>query len=231
MSNFLFTGASLQNGRSSNMDSLLIKQRSIDNSDAILAVVCDGVGSLEDGGLAAGMAVHLLNDWFDSIESTARIGIKMRDYVLDVNAKIIAQAKENKKNTATTLTALLLLDSTYFITHVGDSRAYSYCNINEELLQITTDDVSEAGKLTSVIGRVLNILPQYYEGSIAGKTFLICSDGLIKRMDVEYLSTEIKLRTKTKKDMKIITKTLPQYVIGRGERDNISFALLRSVLQ
>ena len=64
---YLYDGMSLQNKRKSNMDSLLLKERRIDGQNVYLAVVCDGVGSLENGGFAAATAVRLLSDWFDSV--------------------------------------------------------------------------------------------------------------------------------------------------------------------
>ena len=72
---FYYDGMSIQNRRSSNMDSLLLKERNINDKSAYLAVVCDGVGSLKDGGFAAAMAVEKLEEWFDTVEDTGRLGI------------------------------------------------------------------------------------------------------------------------------------------------------------
>jgi serine/threonine protein phosphatase PrpC len=220
---YLFNGASIQNKRSSNMDSLLLKSNRIDEKDALLAVVCDGVGSLKDGAYASGTAVRLLNDWFSSASAADRIGIRMRDCVLAINKTIASESGSKNMDTASTLSALLLVESKYYIVHIGDSRIYSCAQ--KTLTKLTNDDVSETGKLTGCIGRSENIYLQYSEGDAAGKVFLLCSDGLYKRMDDGFMISKIELWNK--KSLKDPIDSLPQYVIERGEHDNISLALVK----
>ena len=221
--NYLFNGVSLQNGRNMNMDSLLLKCGKIETKDALLAVICDGVGSLADGAFASGTAVRLLSKWFDGIATTQRIGLKLRDAILDINATIVTEAKQNKMDTASTLSALLLLDHEYFFVHIGDSRIY--CCENGAVSVLTSDDVSESGKLTAYIGRKEEIFLQYAEGEATGKTFLVCSDGLYKRMDMGFLTSKIK--SLNKRTLKELIEDLPKSVIERGEQDNISLALVK----
>lgn len=49
----VYDGISLTNGRAVNMDSLLLKSRTVAGTEVCLAAVCDGVGSLADGALSA----------------------------------------------------------------------------------------------------------------------------------------------------------------------------------
>jgi serine/threonine protein phosphatase PrpC len=205
------------------MDSLLLKSRNINKSNALLAVVCDGVGSLADGDFASGTAVRRLGEWFDSVSTTEQIGLRMRDVVLEINAHVISEARQRNLETASTLSALLLVERGYYIAHIGDSRIY--CCENGTLAVLTSDDVSETGKLTAYLGRNDNIFLQYSEGSATGKTFLVCSDGLIKKMDMDFLTA--KMKALNKKSLKATIKTLPSYVIERGEKDNISLALVK----
>lgn len=220
---FIYDGICLQNKRSSNMDSLLLKSRMIGNTPALLAVVCDGVGSMTDGSFASGAAVNTLGKWFDSRVDIERIGLKMRDAVLEINAAIIAKAVEKEIKTASTLSALLLLNDTYHIVHVGDSRIYAHDGVT--LTPLTSDDVSETGKLCACIGRSEQITLQYAEGAAWKKTFLICTDGLYKRMDPLLLAANVRIDNHhmAKESVKILT----QYVIAQGEQDNITIALLR----
>ena len=60
---------SLRNGRPVNMDCLLAKPLPSAGRGVWLAVVCDGVGSLREGGLSAGMAVDQLERWADGLLS------------------------------------------------------------------------------------------------------------------------------------------------------------------
>ena len=205
------------------MDSLLLKNGLINKENAILAVVCDGVGSLADGYLASGMAARMLSDWFAGVSTTEQIGLRMRDAVRAINSYIVSKAKQNDKETASTLSALLLIENNYYIVHIGDSRIYS-CE-DGVLTTLTSDDVSETGKLTACIGRNEEIFLQYYEGSATGKTFFVCSDGLYKRMDVDFLTA--KLKTWSRKSLNEPIETLPQFVIERGEQDNISLAIVK----
>lgn len=220
---YLFNGVSLQNGRQTNMDSLLLKSRDVDGKSALLAVVCDGVGSLADGAFASGTAAAMLREWFDKLETTGRIGLIMRDTVLNINSYIAAEAEKNGLNTASTLSALLLVESDYYIVHIGDSRVYSFSGGG--LVTHTSDDVSESGKLTGYIGKEDEIFLQYSEGAAAGKTFLLCSDGLYKRMDESFMASMMK--TWDKRTMKETMKALTDHVIKCGEQDNITLAIVK----
>jgi serine/threonine protein phosphatase PrpC len=191
----------------------------------MLAVVCDGVGSLSDGAFASGTAVRMLGDWFSGGELSAEgAGLLMRDAVLDINSRIIAEAEQNNFNTASTLSALLFLENKYYTVHTGDSRIYCYEIESRSLTLLTGDDVSQSGRLASYIGRA-DLSPQYSEGSASGRIFLVCSDGLYKRMDPDYMAEKMKSwgRRPSKKPLKV----LPGYVKALGEHDNISFALIK----
>jgi len=222
---YLCNGVSLQNGRQSNMDSLLLKSRHIAGRSAALAVVCDGVGSLADGAFASGTAAVMLSEWFDKLAAVERIGLIMRDTVLEINSRIVMQAGKNNLDTASTLSAILLVENDYFIVHIGDSRIYSCAD--GELSMHTGDDVSQSGKLLGYIGKHNEIFLQYSEGTAAGKVFLICSDGLYKRMDESFMS--MKMKNLSKRSIKEAIESLPQYVIRRGEQDNITLAIIKII--
>jgi serine/threonine protein phosphatase PrpC len=205
------------------MDSVLLKCGKIDQYNALLAVVCDGVGSLSNGGYASGVAVKLLSEWFDQVITIDRIGLEMRDAILRINTAIVSEARRDNIDTASTLSALLLIEDNYYIVHIGDSRVY--CYENETLSILTNDDVSETGKLTAYIGRTEEIFPQYLESTAVDKAFLVCSDGLYKGMDTDFLKA--KMSFTNKRLLKEALDVLPQFVIERGEQDNISLALVK----
>ena len=220
---YIFNGVCLQNGRQSNMDSLLLKRGSINELPALLAVVCDGVGSLVDGMFASATAARMLGEWFSEADSAERIGLRMRDAVLKINSHILSESKKNNLRTASTLSALLLVEGGYFAVHIGDSRIYCYDSNNLTIL--TKDDISETGKLTACIGQEENIYLQYYEGTAAGNVFLICSDGLYKRMDDGFLAAS--MASWGRRSLAEPIDALAQYAIGRGELDNISVAMAK----
>ena len=222
--NYVYNGISLQNKRQSNMDSLLLKCREDKGRTALLAVICDGVGSLADGSVASGMAVKLLNEWFNSIAlDDDHIGLRMRNEALKINAKIVLRAEKEGLNTATTLTALMVAEGNYFIVHAGDTRVY--CCEEGKLTVLTKDDISDSGKLTECIGYGTDLFLQYYEGSARGKVFLVCSDGLYKRADTGALL--LKIASWNKKPQAEPIEALARHVIECGEQDNITAALIR----
>jgi protein phosphatase len=220
---FLYAGVSIKNMRPTNMDCILLDSGHLEDKKVLLSAVCDGVGSLADGAYASGMAIRLMSGWFNSISSVNRIGLVFRDAVLEINNHIVIESRRNNLETASTLSALLLVEDRFYIVHIGDSRIYSY--ENETLSILTNDDVSESGKLTACIGKSDGIFLQYSEGLATGKTFLVCSDGLYKRIDNSYMMAA--LRSWDKKSVDEPLGAMTQYVVNRGETDNISVALVR----
>lgn len=61
------------------MDSLLLKERSVNGQSICLAVICDGVGSTQDGAFASAEAIKMIGDWFDHIECMDRLGLQLRE--------------------------------------------------------------------------------------------------------------------------------------------------------
>jgi serine/threonine protein phosphatase PrpC len=227
---YQFYGVSLQNKRPSNMDSLLLKCSVIQSKNALLALVCDGVGSMASGAFASGEATRMLGEWFTQANASTRVGLDMRDAILQINRSIISQAKTHKIDTATTLSAILLIEQTYYITHIGDSRIYCYDSrqADERALSILThDDLSPSGKLTACIGQTEDVFPQCAEGNAEGKTFLVCSDGLYNRMDLGIIAAAMK--NWSSKALKEPADALTRYAIERGEQDNITIAMAKTV--
>lgn len=219
-----YDGISLRNRRPTNMDSLLVKERTIAGEWICLAVVCDGVGSLESGALAASQAVRQLGAWLNGLEDISRAGLNLRQAVLRINEQIIDQARNLGIRTATTLSALLLTGGRYYIVHAGDSRIYSWGE--EGLRQLTRDDITQEGKLSECIGRSSRPSLFYSEGESEKRIFLLCSDGLYKRMEPDYLSRQ--LERADRGEFRKAMEHLVEYVVDRGEPDNISVAIVKS---
>ena len=205
----LYDGISLQNQRPVNMDSLLMKERAIDGRSVCMAVVCDGVGSMTDGAFAASSAVG------------GRLGLRLRDAVREVDRTIAQTAQRRGLKTAATLSALVVDGERYYIVHAGDSRIYGCW---DGVLTQLTQDHSSGGKLTSCIGRSGEAELYYNEGRCGEGIFLLCTDGLYKRMDPAFLQEE--LFRATPRTLGRAIRRLTRYVMERGERDNISLALV-----
>lgn len=216
-----YDGGSIQNRRSVNMDSLLLKERLVAGECVCLAAVCDGVGSTRNGAFASAVTVKMLGDWFDCVKSVDRLGLQLRDYILKINEHIVREAQRQGLRTASTLSALLLYGGRYYVVNIGDSRIYRFGD--GQIKQLTRDQSSN-GKLTSWLGRPEWTEIFYNEGPCGRERFLICTDGLYKKMDEAYLQAEL-----SKAEKKKLSKTverLIQYVVQQGETDNISLAIV-----
>ena len=220
---FIYSGLSLQNRRKTNMDTIILLERVISGENSLLITVCDGVGSLADGGVASTQIVNHLSEWFYRLVNTEIIGLKLRDEISAINRTIIDYALEHSIQTASTLSALFMTENSYYIVNIGDSRVYSVTN--KELTQLTYDDSAENGALTAAIGFSQEPVLFYSEGQIDKQQFIVCSDGFYKRLDDEYLLNNISY--KSKKDIDKSIRRIVDYVIGRGEKDNISVAFAR----
>lgn len=222
--NYIFAGICEQNKRESNMDRLLLVNRVIDGENVFLGMVCDGVGSLKDGSFASGAAVEVVGRWFDTVEDCCNLSLKLRDCIVKANELIVAQTQIMKITSASTLTALLIVGDVYYIIHIGDSRIYAMENGEVQLL--TDDDVAPDGKLSGYIGINEKILPHYEEGNSLDKTFVLCSDGLYKKVDV---ATKIEfLKFNTQQQAKSSIVKLAEYAINSGEQDNISVGVVKA---
>lgn len=218
----VYDGISLTNGRAVNMDSLLLKSRTVAGTEVCLAAVCDGVGSLADGALSAQWAVQMLYNWLENLEDAEELGARLRDYVQTMNLAIRTKAQKQQVETACTLSCLLLWRQWYCLAHVGDSRIYLW---EQGALRQLTQDQARRGRLTQAMGHRERVTVFFQQGEQRGEQrFLLCSDGLYKRMEPETLGAC--MARLNRRSLQKTLRQLTEHVISQGERDNISAALL-----
>ena len=218
----VYDGISLTNGRAVNMDSLLLKSRTVAGTEVCLAAVCDGVGNLADGALSAQWAVQMLYNWLENLEDAEELGARLRDYVQTMNLAIRTKAQKQQAETACTLSCLLLWRQWYCLAHVGDSRIYLW---EQGALRQLTQDQARRGRLTQAMGHREHVTVFFQQGEQRGEQrFLLCSDGLYKRMEPETLGAC--MARLNRRSLQKTLRQLTEHVISQGERDNISAALL-----
>ncbi len=118
--------------KATNQDSLFLETAATDYGRVVLAVICDGMGGLAKGEVASAVLVRDFADWFHRVFPGLLYGgltpetVKesWERLILDTNQKITEYGLNLHVSLGTTVTALLLVDGTYFIINVGDSRAY-----------------------------------------------------------------------------------------------------------
>lgn len=204
-----------------NQDSLLIKHIRYQNKEAIIALVCDGVGGLEQGEVASASLVHAFeNAWIPShlSQDIQTMKITWKNFLKTWNEKI----RKQSTTMATTCSALLIVNETIWILHVGDSRIYNY---SKTLQQLTTDH-SKDHKLYECIGYFPSIHPQIEMKSLKASNYLICTDGLYRKLKESELIEGFE-QAKTKTQMKRQMQQWMQIVKQRQETDNMSAIWIR----
>ena len=220
---WMFAGLSEANLRPTNMDSLFVEERRIGGKTALLAVVCDGVGSQADGAFASAYATESLESWFYAQTAAEQMALALRERVLRINQEILIHAAQRRLATASTLAALLLLEDRYAAVHAGDSRIYTIDAGGLE--QLTHDDAAADGKLEQYLGRS-GLQLQYTEAAAPQRSFLLCTDGFYKKMPQEMLQQAA--RAKKSAELDALLRKMCQTIRQRGERDNISAVLIKT---
>lgn len=173
----------------------------------VMALVCDGMGGMADGGKASQTAIQMMVQGFDKIEKVPEVNIPefFRGGILAIDRTIHNFPTENGKGSGTTMVACIAEDNHLYWASVGDSRIY-YIRGNQ-MQQITRDhnywlklmEMVSAGQLTMEearakkqkealisflgIGNIrlmdFNVTPIEME---YGDVVMLCSDGITKTL-------------------------------------------------
>ena len=188
--------------RKINQDSLTVKVAGTAYGEAAIAIICDGMGGLEQGEVASATVAKTFEQWFlkdfppllESGITAARLERIWGHMINRCNERMYAYSKKQNTTMGTTLTMLLLTGGCYYIAHVGDCRVYK---MREDIWQMTTDQTYVArevalGHMTTeqakndmrrnvllqCIGTGKPITPDFMHGYVMpGESYLLCSDG------------------------------------------------------
>ncbi len=214
-----------------------------------LFVVADGMGGAAAGELASQMATdtiyqQLVRGWGTEREVTAqRFAYRLKEAVEVANEQIHAYAATHPevRGMGTTTTAVGVLADHFFLTQVGDSRAYLIRN--GEAVQLTRDQslmqrLVEAGELTeeeAARSERRNIILQAlgpdarvkvdltHQEVRKGDILVLCSDGLsgtVKKEEIAVVATR-------ERDLPAACDKLIALANARGGPDNITVVLAR----
>jgi protein phosphatase len=128
-------------GRDHNEDSFLLLKASINEINAIIAVVADGVGGLSAGDVASRVgAVTFSSKLLEKLLAGPALQLDDKQ-VADALRAAVDYANEvildNVPRSGTTLVAALVIGDVAYVVNVGDSRAYLITK--DEIYQITRD--------------------------------------------------------------------------------------------
>ena len=215
--------------------------------DAVLCIVCDGMGGAKSGNVASSLAVEVFVDeirrtWVNEM-SQAEIDQMLQAAVKLANFTVLDQGRqfEEFSGMGTTLVAVLVKGKEATIVNVGDSRAY---RINEGGIQKVTVDHSlvemmvlrgeltpeEArnypGKnyITRAIGtETVSESDLFHVDMEHGDYLLLCSDGLSNIVDDQEMLFEVvhgEAKAKCCEQLLEIAKM-------RGAPDNVTCVLVQ----
>lgn len=237
-----------------NQDSLTVKVANMNGEQVVFAVMCDGMGGLEQGEVASATVIKKFENWFlRDFPQLVREGFdegilrqQWESMLEELNEKIKRYGQSKQIRLGTTITSLLLYQGSYYSIHVGDSRAYE---IADDLSIITQDQTVVAleikkGLLTEeqaktdprrsillqCIGASDVVVPDFYVGDvIENAVYMLCSDGFRHEITpdeiYEYFSP---YALQTKEDMERSAEYLIELNKNRKERDNITVVLIRT---
>lgn len=250
-----YANSDIGTSKNVNQDSFLLKKTVTQSGEAVLSVICDGMGGLSHGEVASREIVKLFSVWFENdFPQIACAGITdslIRNYWADIvdrgNEAIKKYAKQKNIKCGTTLNAVLITEQRYYCINVGDSRLYtisSDCIEQKSVDQTLVQREVELGRLTpeqaktdprrSVLTQCIGCADYISYQMIFGETkrntvFLQCSDGF------RHLLTENELLCALNPEIlnntSLIannTDLLIKINMKRGEKDNITALVVKA---
>lgn len=201
-----------------------------------IACVCDGIGSMKMSEISSQMLVEGLGAWFEGIRKRYPKFINadglladLEDTLRELNELVWEYRTQKNIEIGCTMSILLLLGAEYHIFHVGDSRI---CCVENGIRQLTNDEVvarEREGQLKYLLANFMGKNKALWLNRLSGRlkeeaVFIVGSDGLFKRLsaqDVDGIRKKL-----TKKTAEAVCREMIETVLSRGERDNVSCALL-----
>jgi serine/threonine protein phosphatase PrpC len=214
----------------------------------VLLIVSDGMGGQGHGQEASRLAVGSLTEYVAgslcSKQATSQTFLTLlKAGVQYANRVVYQRNQEQRTEMGTTLTASLVVDTTAYVAHVGDSRCYLYREPGG-LLQITHDHSLVAALVTAgviqpediythprrnLIYRCLGEKASVEVDAIAvplvaGDILLFCSDGLWEMVRDQQIAA---ILTSPMPDPAQTAHALLQAALAGGGEDNVSVIVVQ----
>ncbi len=219
--------------REKNEDSLAIHKIHTKAGEAVLALICDGCGGHHEGENASGYAVERLSAWFYDVLPGLMKGRKRRvlqasiqNMLFRIHKRLKEYGEEKQIKLGTTVSGVLILDRTYVVFWLGDTRVY---RTGRKLKQLTRPHISGKG-ISRCLGMGSFKKADVLCGRAANGGFFICSDGLtgtVSESDIHGVTA--KGAGEDRESIRKGLDTLVKTALGRGEGDNISALYLKLV--
>ena len=240
--------------KSTNQDSFNARVLNTCQGKMVFAILCDGMGGLAKGEVASATLVRAFMKWVDTRLPELSQG-EIRDsqireewtgIISTYNEKIKAYGAAHNISLGTTVTAMLITDTRYYILNVGDTRAYELASG----LKILTKDQTvvardvEMGKITpqqamvdprrsvllQCVGASEYVYPDMFYGDTQpGAVYMLCSDGFRHEITEEEIYKYLGPKNSfSEADMERNIRALVELNKSRAEKDNISAVTVRT---
>lgn len=215
--------------RESNQDSIALQRVITSKGELLMAIICDGLGGMDDGEIASGYIVEEFSKWFyEQYQNLVLKRKSLKIIINSVNKKLFTIHNELKeygyskeKYFGSTFSMLLVNDGTGLIFHIGDSAIYS---IDRHFKKLTPFHLTEERNLSACVGIASFKKPFIQKIKLKRNTgYLLSSDGfyhyLNKNNIKKYLNPRIRF---SKKGCDKNLSYLASYNLEQGEKDNMS---------
>lgn len=240
--------------KSTNQDSLTNMVVNTPQGRMTFTVLCDGMGGLAKGEVASASVIRAFRNWAitelpklcETQIEDAVIRSQWEKIVSEENQTIKAYGASQGVRLGTTVVAMLLTQTRYYILNVGDSRAYE---LTIGIRQITSDQTfvareialgnmtpeeaacdSRRNVLLQCVGASDNVYPDMFFGDVQPNAiYMLCSDGFRHEITPEEIYANLQPGVLfDDNSMQQNTIRLIELNKQRQERDNISVALVRT---
>jgi serine/threonine protein phosphatase PrpC len=162
--------------------------------DMTIAVLCDGVGSAQEGAMAAKKVTqHIINN-FKNIPKVWSIEKAIKEFIKSINSILYAQSihEYERAEYVTTVTVCIIKGNRLYGANVGDSRIYLLRDNKLNQLSYDHNEEGMANVLSNAVGISSEIEIYYFENNIEkDDKILMCSDGLYSLMSSDTLLKNI----------------------------------------
>lgn len=240
--------------KTTNQDSLSMRVVNTPQGRMVLAVLCDGMGGLDKGEVASASVIQAFDHWLRN-DLPALCSLPLEDAVIQEQWNNIVREQNNTikyygacqgVRLGTTVVAMLLTQTRYYILNVGDSRAYE---ISDSVKQITNDQTFVAreialGNMTAeqamtdprrnvllqCVGASDAVEPDMFFGETrCNAVYMLCSDGFRHVISSEEIFDRLNPNVLLDEDMmNTHSDELIELNKARKEKDNISVSLVRT---
>ena len=162
--------------------------------DMTIAVLCDGVGSAQEGAMAAKkVTLHIINN-FKNIPKVWSIEKAMKEFITSINSILYAQSihEYERPEYVTTVSVCVIKGNRLYGANAGDSRIYLLRDNKLNQLSYDHNEEGMANVLSNAVGISPTVEIYYFENNIQkDDKILMCSDGLYSLMSNDTLLKNI----------------------------------------